>query len=112
LFALARNVFRHAQGDWEAFGRAKHGVSDAGVAAGGIEQNLAVTQLTVAVGFADDVGRGSILHRSAGVIPFRLTQKCYARQVASERIQAQQRSVADPLNQTVAECFTQSYSDL
>jgi len=58
--------------------------------------------LTAAAGFGDDVGRGAILHRSARVIPFGLTQKCYARQVAGERIQTQQRRIADPLDQAVA----------
>ena len=92
----------------KSFGRSQHGVGDAGVAAGGIEQNLAGTQLTAAAGFGYDVGGGAILDRSAGVIPLGLTQKCYARQVGGERIETQQRSVADPLDQAVAKRFAQS----
>ena len=96
----------------KSFGRAQHGVGDAGVAAGGIEQNLAGAQLPAAASLGDDVGGGAIFHRSAGVIPFGLTQKCYARQVAGERIQTQQRSVADALDQAVAERFAQSQRPL
>ena len=65
-------------------------------------------ELTAAAGFGDDVGRGAIFDRSAGVIPFGLTQKCYAGQVGGERVQAQQRSVADAFDQAVAERFAQS----
>jgi hypothetical protein len=56
----------------------------------------------------DDVGRGSILNRSAWVIPFGLTQKCYTWQVDGEGVQTQQWSVADALDQAVAEGFAQS----
>ena len=41
LFALGGNILRHAQGDGKSFSRSEHGVGDAGVAAGGIEQNFA-----------------------------------------------------------------------
>ena len=44
-FALDRNVFRHAQRDRETLSRADHGVGDAGVAAGGVEQNFAGTEV-------------------------------------------------------------------
>src|SRR5450631_2293150 len=108
LLALARNVFRHAQGDGESFGRSQHGVSDASVAAGGVEKNFAGAKLTAAAGLGDDVGGGAIFDRSAGVVPFGLTQKCYARQVGGERVQTQQRSVADALEQAVAQRFAQS----
>src|SRR5580658_9073413 len=108
LLALARNILRHAQGDGEAFGSAQHRIGNAGVAAGGVEQNLAGAELPTAAGFGDDVGGGAIFDRSAGVVPFRLTQKCYARQVGGQRVQTQERSVADALDQAVAERFTQS----
>src|ERR1700683_2431058 len=58
LLALARDVFWHAQRDRESFGCAQHGISDAGVAAGGIEQNLPGPQLTAAAGFGPGVGGG------------------------------------------------------
>src|ERR1700686_2272177 len=71
LLTLPRNIFRHAESDGESLGRAQHGIGDAGVAAGGVEQDLAGTQPTSASSFGDDVGRGTILDRSAGVIPLR-----------------------------------------
>src|ERR1700758_840220 len=61
LLALPRNIFRHAESDRESFGCAQHGVGDASVAAGGVEQDLAGTQPTSAASFGDDVGRGTIL---------------------------------------------------
>ena len=38
--ALDRNIGGHAQHDGEAHGRAQHGIGDAGVAAGGVEEML------------------------------------------------------------------------
>src|SRR6202158_743319 len=108
LLALPRSIFRHAESDGESLGRAQHGIGDASIAAGGVEQDLAGTQPTSASSFGDDVGRGAILNRSAGVIPLSLTQKCYTGQVAGDRIQTQQRSVPNPLDQAVAQCFAQS----
>jgi hypothetical protein len=108
LLALAGNVLRHAEGHGESFGGAQHRIRDARVAAGGVEENLAGAQLTAATGFGHDVGRGAIFDRSAGVVPFSLTQKCYARQVVGDSIQTQQWSVANALDQAVAERFTQS----
>ena len=52
---------------------------------------------------------GAIFYRSAWVIPFRLTQECYGWQVAGERIQSQQRRIADALDQAMTERFSQSY---
>src|SRR6202158_4150437 len=69
LLALPRSIFRNAKSDGESLGRAQHGIGDASVAAGGVEQDLAGTQPTSASSFGDDVGRGAILNRSAGVIP-------------------------------------------
>ena len=45
LFALERDVFRHAQRHRESLGRPQHGVCDPGIAAGGIEKNLAHVEL-------------------------------------------------------------------
>src|SRR5579863_5910405 len=86
LFAFSGNIFGHAEGDGKSFGRAEHGVSDAGIAAGGIEKSFAGGQLTATASFGDDVGRRAIFDRAAGVVPFGLTQKCYAGQVGGEGV--------------------------
>ncbi len=93
------------------FGGAEHGIGDSGIAAGGVEKNLAGAKLTGAAGLGDDVGGSAVFDGSAGVIPFRFAQKGYARQVASERIEAEQRGISDAFDETVAKGFTQSWSD-
>ena len=62
----------------------------------------------MAASFGDDVGCSAVFDRSAGVVPFSLTQKCYAGQFAGERVEAEQRGVSDALHQAVAEGFAQS----
>src|SRR5580693_3341785 len=72
LLSFSRNILRHAQRDRKSFGRAEHGIGNSGVAAGGVEQSLAGTELTAAAAFGNNVGRGAIFHRAAGVVPFGL----------------------------------------
>src|SRR4029077_21109494 len=60
-----RNIFRHAERNWNALGGADHGVGNASVAAGGVEQNLAGSYPSAAFCLGDDVGRGAVLNRSA-----------------------------------------------
>src|SRR5208283_5167309 len=105
LFAFARNVFWHAERDGEGFGGSQHGVGDAGIAAGGVEKNLAGAKLATGAALGDDARGGAILDRSARVVPLGLAQKCYAGQVAGECVEAKQRSVADALDQAVSESF-------
>src|SRR5258708_13409131 len=73
-FAFGGNILRHAECDGKSFSRAQHGVGDAGVAAGGIEQNLAVAELATATPFGDDAGGGPILPQAPAPVPFALTQ--------------------------------------
>src|SRR5579871_771274 len=108
LLTLARNIFRHAQRDGKSFRRADHGISDAGVAAGGIEEHLAGTELPATPSLGDNVGGGTILYRSARVIPLSLTQECYARQVSGDRIQSKERSIANAIDETVPQRFTKA----
>src|ERR1700751_676207 len=68
--AFRRNVLRHAQCNGDALSGADHGIGDAGVAAGRVEQHLARLQLAGAQRFRDDARRGAILHRSPWVVPF------------------------------------------
>ena len=100
LLALGGNILRHAQHDGKSLGRAQHGVGDAGVAAGGIEQGLTRAELAAESSFSNDVGSGAVFHRATGVVPFGLAQKCHGGQMRSEPIKAQQRSIADARKQT------------
>ena len=53
-----------------AFGRADHGIGDAGVAAGAVQQDFVVGQRAAADGLAHDVGCGTIFDAAAGIHPF------------------------------------------
>src|ERR1700688_2669196 len=87
LFALDRYIGRHAQGDGKFLSRSQHGIGNAGGAAGCVEQNLAVGKLATAVPSQDDAGSGAVFHRAAGIVPFGLAQKCYARKMRGELIE-------------------------
>src|SRR5258708_21225574 len=102
LLTFGGDILRHAECDGKSFSSAEHGIGDAGVAAGGIEQNLAVAELATATAFGDDAGGGAIFHRSAGIVPFGLAQKCDAGKMRSELVKAQQRSVADAVEQALS----------
>ena len=109
-FSLGRNILRHTQRDLESESGAEHGVGDAGVAAGGIEQNLSGSEFAVAACFGHNAGGGAIFDGSAGVIPFGLAQKVYVGKVcigrlrigkiADERVEWQQGRVADAREQS------------
>src|SRR5271163_2842066 len=77
LLALERNIFRHAQGYGKLLRRSQHGVSDAGVAAGGVEQRLTSVEAPAAAALSDNIPSRTVFHRTTGVIPFGLTQQCY-----------------------------------
>src|SRR5258708_39493618 len=68
LLALTRDIFRHAQGNGESFGRAEHRIGNAGIAAGGVEKNLAGTQLSAPPSLGDNVAGGAVFDPSAGVV--------------------------------------------
>src|ERR1700684_1605072 len=99
LLALDRNVGGHAESDGKAFGGAQHGVGDAGVSAGGIEQDFSCSKLTAAAALGDDVGGGAIFDGATGIVPFGLTQKCDSRQMIGELIETQQGRVANAIVQ-------------
>ena len=84
-------------------GGGDHGVGDAGVSAGGIEQNFAGPEFSAGAGLGDDVRGGAVFYRSAGVVPLGLAQQLDSGQVASDALQAQQRSVADQFEAAPAE---------
>ena len=93
---------RHAQRHRKSLSRAQHGIGNASVAAGGVEQDFAGSELAIAAAFGDDVGGGAVFHGATGVVPFGLAQKCHAGKMRGKAIKAQQRSVADAVQQTLA----------
>src|ERR1700691_1459409 len=67
LLAFGGNVLRHAERYGKSLSRAQHGIGNAGVAAGGVKQSSAGSELTAAAAFGNDVGRGAVFHGTAGV---------------------------------------------
>ena len=59
--------------------------------------------LPLARAFGDDVRGGAVLDRSAGIEPLCFAEQFDSGQVASQPLQAQQRSVADELEAALAE---------
>ena len=68
--ALHGNVFRHAQRDFKSFGGADHGKRNAGIAAGGVEQNFAGSEFSTAAPLGHNAGRGAVVDEFPGIDPF------------------------------------------
>ncbi len=89
LFAFERHVIRHAQRDRKSLGRTKHGISDSRIPACRIEQNLAVVELSTPAAFHHNVRGRAIFDGASRVVPFGLTQKCYAGHIGGKRGETQ-----------------------
>ena len=87
--------------DGEAQRCAQHGVGDAGVAAGGVEQGLAGAELdrSAALWRRDDGGGCAVLDGAAGIAPLGLAEDLDAGEVRGEAVEPQQRRVADAVEQ-------------
>src|SRR6185312_13350866 len=72
-----------------------HGVGDAGVAAGGVEQAAGGADEAALLRVEDDGGGGAVLDGAAGVVPLRLAEDLDAGQTRGEAIELHQRGVAD-----------------
>src|SRR5690606_11809716 len=72
LLALDRGAAWHDEFDRETDGGAKHGVGDAGVSGGGVDQHLASLKFAAGEGGADDAEGGPVLDRASGIGPFGL----------------------------------------
>src|SRR5580704_7244335 len=103
VFALDGDVLRHAERDRETFGGGDHGIGDAGVTAGGIEQSFAGGEFSAGASLGYDVGSGTVFDRASGIEPLGFAQDLDAGQIASDAIEAQQRSVANAVETTHAE---------
>ena len=94
-FALDGNISGHAEQYTEAQRCAEHGVGDAGVAAGGVEEDFPGASWPVRCGFADDAGGGAVFDAAAGVVPLGFTEQMNAGKVAREIVERYERRVAD-----------------
>src|SRR5579864_2039413 len=100
--ALFRGAAWNAEGHRESERGAEHGVSDAGVAAGGIEQP-STAQSSGALRFAHDGGSSAIFHRAARVVPLGLAQDLDTCEAGSDALKPQQWRVPDALKQLNAQ---------
>src|SRR5579872_569421 len=99
FFSLRRDILRHAERHWKSLGCAQHRVGNAGVPAGGVEQNLPCREAAAAAAFGNDAGGGTIFHRAAGVVPFGFAQQSYFRLKRRKMLETEQWGVADALHQ-------------
>ena len=81
-FALDGGVGRQAQLDLVAAIGADHGVGDAGVAAGGVQDDALGIQAAGALAIQDHVEGGAVLHGAAGVEVFGLGEDLDAGELA------------------------------
>ncbi len=94
--ALLRDVGRHHQPNGVALGRADHRIANAGIAAGGVDQDPIVRQPAVLLSVLDYTKRCAVLDGTARVEPLGLGVQLHpwlAHQVA----QVEERRVADLL---------------
>ena len=101
FLAFGARVGGHQQLARVPVARGDHGVRDAGVAAGGIEDGLARRELSRQLAGANHAIRGPILHRTAGIVPFRLGENANARELMPDAQQGNQRRVANRPQQRV-----------
>ncbi len=98
-FALGRDIRGHAERDGEGKSRAEHGVGDAGVAAGGVEEANAGAELLALEGVQDDGGGGAVLDGAAGVGPLRFAEDLNAGQLSREALQTHEGRIADAVEE-------------
>jgi hypothetical protein len=79
--------------------RAQHGVRNAGVAAGGVEQAATRAELLALERVKHDSGRGAVFDGASRIIPFRLPENLDAGKGRREAFQAEQGRIADPLEE-------------
>ena len=81
--------------------RADHGIGDAGIAAGGIDQDLFRREQAGALAFANHIECGAVFDGTAGIEVFGFAVDFNARKGARHLLQPKQRSVADIANDVV-----------
>ncbi len=103
FLALMRSAVRQAQRDAVAERRANHGVSDAGIAAGGIDDAFAGRQLAGSEAGLDHAQGRAILDRASWIEPFRLSGKLDVWELLADPLQPEQGSVPDVIEDGVAD---------
>ena len=87
-----------------------HGVGDAGVAAGGVDDDLVAREHPAAFAVEDHRHRRAVLHAAAGVVPFRLGADAHAgREVLPDAFERQQRRVADQIEDRLPDSWCRSF---
>ena len=71
---LGAHALGHAELHLVPFGGADHGDGDAGVARGGLQDDLVPGQLSALLGLGDHVEGGAVLDRTPGVAALELAQ--------------------------------------
>ena len=111
MFAFGRGAGGKAELDAVAERGADHGVGDSGVAAGRVENYFAGAQLAGAFAFANHGIGGAILHGAAGIEPFRFGVKFDVGEAGDDALEAQERRVADAVEQVFADSGLGAASD-
>src|SRR5580700_3152157 len=100
-FALMRSAVRQAKFHRIAKRRADRGVGNPRIAAGGINDGLARAESTASEAPLNHTQSRTVLDGSSRIEPLRLGKEFHIRELAADRRQAQQRSVADQIEHTL-----------
>ena len=95
VFAFGRGAGGKAEFHSIAERGADHGVGDAGVAAGRVEDYFAGAQVAGAFAGADHGIGGAVFHGAAGIEPFGFGVKFHVGEGGGDAFEAKERSVAD-----------------
>ena len=94
--ALVRSAVGQAKLHGITERRTDHGVGDAGVAAGGINDGLAGLERAARQPRLDHAERRPVLYRAAGVKPLGLGAKLYVGEVAAYAVKAEKWRISNP----------------
>src|SRR5271156_5608680 len=103
VFAFGRGAGGKAEFDAVTECGADHGVGDAGVATGCVEDYFAGAQVAGAFAGTDHGIAGAVFHGAAGIEPFCLGVKFDVGEAGDDAFQAQERSVADAVEEMLAD---------
>ena len=110
LQSLLARVARHHDGDRDAERRAEHGVGDARVAGGGIEQPAAASEAAGADGLGEHAGDRAVLDRAPRVHALQFREKPCLGRDRTHQIDLHQGRVADAGEQAAGILTGNSFS--
>src|SRR5438132_1495186 len=105
LFQAARRTGKRSAG-------AEHGVGDACVATGRVEEYLTGSEFPQPASLGQDISRGPVFDRSSGIEPLGLAQDLHVRQVASQGFEPYQGRVANTLQGVLTQAGTDGNSPM